>query len=203
MVKIHHAKQSRSMRVVWLAEELELPYDIVPIEMFSDAMKAPDFLKVHPLGKVPAIEDGDFVLWETTAILTYLDSKYGAEALVPPGGTEAGAQVAQWMGFGENPLTIIMGEIASHGGAMPADRRIPALVDRGNEMAPALVRVVERALGDQPFICGDAFTAADIMLGFGLGIAVYLNFVNAETPRCQAYLERLQSRPAFLRASQV
>ncbi len=203
MLKIHHSKQSRSMRVVWLAEELGLEYEIVPVEMFSDAMKAPEYLSIHPLGKVPAIEDGDFVLWETTAILTYLDAQYGKRAWVPSGATREGARVAQWMAFGENPLTIIMGEIAAHSGPLPPDRRIPALVERGNEMAPALVRVVERALGDQPYICGDALTAADIMIGFGLGIAAFLTFVNDETPRCQAYLSRLQGRPAFQSAVAV
>lgn len=203
MLKIHHSKQSRSMRVVWLAEELGLDYEIVPIEMFSDAMKTPAYLSIHPLGKVPAIEDGDFVLWETTAILNYLDAQYGDRKWVPSGASQAGARVAQWMAFGENPLTIIMGEIAAHSGPMPADRRIPALVERGNEMAPSLVGVVERALTDQPYLCGDAVTAADIMVGFGLGIAAFLQFVNDETPRCQAYLARLQSRPAFQRAVAV
>ena len=203
MLKIHHSKHSRSMRVVWLAEELGLDYEVVPIEMFSDAMKTRAYLAIHPLGKVPAIEDEGFVLWETTAILAYLDTQYGEQALVPPGGTPSGAVVAQWMAFGENPLTIIMGEVAAHSGPMPPDRRIPALVERGNETGPELVRVVERALGDREYLCGDGFTAADIMVCFGLGIGSYLKFVNEQTPRCQAYLERLQSRPAFQRAAQV
>ena len=83
---------------------------------------------------------------------------------------------------------------------MPEERRIPALVDRGREIAPSLVEVVERALGNRSFILGDAFSAADITLTFGLMIAQYLGYVNDDTPRIRAYCERTMSRPAYQRA---
>ena len=111
-----------------------------------------------------------------------------------------GARALQWMEFGENALTVIMGEIAAHAGPMPEKWRIPALVDRGRAIAPALVGVVEDGLGDRPFIVGEAFSAADIMLGFGLGIARYLEFVSDATPRTRDYLEPLTARPAYQRA---
>ena len=203
MLKIHHSRQSRSMRVVWLCEELEIPYLVQPVEMFSDAMKRPEYLAIHPLGKVPAIEDDGFVLWETTAILQYLVGKHGDAGLIPPPETHAGALAIQWMDYGENPLTVIMGEVAAHGGALPEARRVPALVDRGRELAPALVNVVERELGDAPYILGEAFSAADIMLGFGLQIARHLAFVNDSTPRVRDYCDRLSARPAYQRAAVV
>lgn len=203
MLTIYHSPRSRSQRVVWLAEELGLPYRLHVLEMFSDAMKAPEYLRIHPLGKVPAIEDDGFVLWETTAILAYLIGRSGDGALLPPRETEAGARALQWMGFGENPLTVIMGEVAAHAGPMPEKSRIPALVERGRAVAPDLVAVVEAALEDRSYILGDAFSAADIMLGFGLGIARWLDFVNDATPRCRAYLERLEQRPAYRRSLAV
>ena len=207
MLKIYHSKQSRSMRVVWLCEEMGLPYEVESLAMFTPEMKTRDYLAIHPLGKVPAIDDDGFVLWETGAIFEYLVAKHGrakgAEALIPPRETQAGALATQWMGYGENPLTIIMGEIAAHSGPMPEAMRIPALVDRGREIAPALVGVVERALGDRPFILGEAFSAADIMLGFGLNIARHLQFVSDQTPRAIAYCDRLVARPAFQRAASV
>jgi glutathione S-transferase len=189
------------MRVVWLCEEIGLDYRLEPVEMFSDAMKRPEYLAIHPLGKVPAIEDDGFVLWETSAIVQYLDAKYGAGELIPPRDTEAGALAIQWLEYGENPLTVIMGEIAAHSGPMPEKWRVPALVDRGREIAPSLVGVVERALGEQTWILGDAFSAADIMLTFGLIIADHLGYVNDETPRVRAYCERAMARPAFQRAA--
>ncbi len=200
MLTIHHSPQSRSTRVVWYCEELGLDYRLEPVEMFSDAMKRPEYLAVHPLGKVPALDDDGFVLWETGAILQYLDAKHGGGALIPPPDTEAGARTAQWMGFGENPLTIIMGEIAAHSGPMPEKWRVPALVDRGRETAPELVAVVERALGDAPWIVGETFSAADIMLAYGLMIARHLGFVSEATPRTLAYCDRAMARPAFGRA---
>ena len=203
MITIYHSPRSRSQRVVWLAEELGLPYRLHTVEMFSDAMRAPDHLRIHPLGKVPAIDDGGFVLWETTAILAYLIGRYSDGALLPPRETESGARALQWMEFGENPLTVILGEIAAHSGPMPAARRIPALVERGHAIAPELVAVVENALAGRAYILGDPFSAADIMLGFGLGIARHLELVNASTPRTRDYLDRLTARPAYQRAASV
>jgi len=191
------------MRVVWLAEELGIPYRIQSFEMFGEAMKAKAYLAIHPLGKVPAIDDDGFVLWETSAILEWLEGRHGDGALIPPGDTREGALARQWMGFGENPLTVIMGEVAAHAGPMPEAWRVPALVTRGREVAPSLVAVVERALDGRPYILGDRFGAADIMLGFGLGIARHLDFVNAGTPRTLAYCERLFARPAYRRAAAV
>ena len=200
MLKIYHSRQSRSMRVVWLAEEIGLAYELEHLAMFTPEMKTPEYLAIHPLGKVPAIDDDGFILWETGAIFEYLVAKYTDGALIPPRDSRAGALAAQWIGYGENPLTIIMGEIAAHSGPIPDDMKIPGLVDRGRDIAPALVGTVERALGDQPFILGDTFSAADIMLGFGLNIARYLEFVNDKTPRVRDYCDRLLARPACQRA---
>lgn len=200
MLTIHHSPQSRSLRVVWLAEELGLSYRLEEKVMFSDELKSPEYLAIHPLGKVPAIEDDGFVLWETSAILQYLVARYSDGALMPPADTPQGARQLQWMAFGENPLTVTMGEIAANDFALPEERRVPALVERGRELAPALVRIVERALDPGPYVLGESFTAADIMLSFGLNIAQYLGFVDDATPRTRDYCARLMARPAYQRA---
>ena len=200
MITIHHSPLSRSMRVVWFCEEIGLDYRLQSVEMFSAEMKRPEYLAVNPLGKVPAIEDDGFVLWETSAILQYLDARYGDGQLIPPRDTQAGALALQWLEYGENPLTVIMGEIVAHGGALPEERRVPALVERGREIAAELVNVVETSLGQQQWILGDAFSAADIMLVFGLMIADHLGYITDATPRVRAYLDRAMARPAFQRA---
>lgn len=197
---LYHSPMSRSTRVVWLCEELGIPYRLETIELFSAAMKTPEYLSVNPLGKVPAIDDGGFVLWETSAILQYLDAKYGGGQLMPPRDTQAGAMAIQWLDYAESPLTVIMGEIAAHGGALPEAQRIPALVERGKDVAEELVGVVEQGLGDQQWILGDRFSAADITLVFALFIADHLGYVTADTPRLRAYLDRAMARPAFQRA---
>ncbi len=195
------------MRVLWLAEEIGLPYSTEILQMFSSEMQRADYLAIHPMGKVPAIDDDGFILWETTAIFDYLISKYSDGGLIPPRDTALGAKAVQWINFAENPLTIIMGEIVAHDGVLPPDRCIPALVERGRELAPDLIAIVEKALegdtsGAPEFILGDNFSAADIMLGFALNIAQYLGFVSESTPKTLAYCQRLTERPAFQRASQ-
>jgi glutathione S-transferase len=171
--------------------------------MFTPEMKTKAYLAIHPLGKVPAIDDEGFVLWETAAIFEYLVARYSDGSLIPPRETPEGARALQWMAYGENPLTVIMGEVAAHSGPIPEEMRIPALVDRGREIAPALVGVVERALDGRPYILGEDFSAADIMLGFGLNIARHLRFVDDGTPRVRDYCERLMARPACQRATAV
>ena len=84
---------------------------------------------------------------------------------------------------------------------MPQERRVPALVDRGRDVAQQIVNVVEQALGSNEWILGDTFSAADIMLVFGLMIADYLGYVNEATPRVRGYVDRAMARPAFQRAA--
>ena len=201
MLKIYHAPFSRSVRVLWLAEEINLSYQLESFTLFTAAMQTPAFLKVHPQGKVPAIDDNGFVLWETSAIIEYLVARYSDGALLPERASQAGATAVQWMEFAENQLTVIMAEIVAHGGILPQERIIPALVERGNSLAPQLIQIVEQALDGKLYILGDRFSAADIMLGFGLNIATYLEFVGHATPNCQAYCTRLANRPAYIRAN--
>jgi len=203
MIKIYHSPLSRSARVIWLAEEIGLDYSIEVLELFSDAMQHPDYLAVHPLGKVPAIDDNGFILWETPAIFDYLITRYSNGGLIPPRDTALGAQAVQWINFAENPLTIVLGEMVAHNGVLPPERCIPALVARGSDMVPDLVAIVETALQGKEFILGEQFSAADIMLCFALTIAQYLGFVDSATPNAMAYIERLMAREAYQRAAAV
>jgi len=200
MITIYHSPMTRSCRIIWLAEELGLDYEVKSFELFSEQMTGPEFLAIHPLGKVPAIKDGDFVLWETIAIMEYLVARYSAGELLPPRDTESGATAIQWMEFGENQLTVLASEIVVHDGILPAERTIPALVDRGRDELPKILAIVERALNDQPYIAGEHFTAADIVMGFALPIAMHAGFLGSDTPSCVAYHERLSARPAYQKA---
>tara|TARA_B100000767_G_scaffold173455_1_gene162295 strand:- start:2501 stop:3112 length:612 start_codon:yes stop_codon:yes gene_type:complete len=200
MITVYHSSLSRSVRVLWLAEEIGLAYQLKTVEMFSAEMQHPEFLAVHPQGKVPAIDDDGFILWETAAIFDYLVTKYSDGSLIPSRDTELGAKAVQWIHFSEGSLAVTMGEIAAHSAYLPASRRIPALVERGHELAPQIINIVEQSLSGQPFILGKDFSAADIMLAFGLNIARHLNFVNQSTPNCLAYCQRLEQRAAYQRA---
>lgn len=200
MITIYHSPMTRSCRIIWLAEELGLQYSLETYELFSEQMTAPGYLAVHPMGKVPAIRDGDFVLWETLAIMEYLVAKYSDGALLPPRDTAMGATAVQWMEFGENQLTVLASEVIVHDGILPPERTIPALIGRGRGELPKLLGIVETALAGQPFIAGDRFTAADIIMGFALPIAQHAGFLGSDTPRCLAYHETLAARPAYQKA---
>lgn len=200
MLTIYHVPMTRSCRIIWLAEELGLDYQLHSMELFSDEMSAPDYLAVHPLGKVPAIKDGDFILWETMAIMEYLISRYSDGALLPPRDTESGALAIQWMEFAENQLTVMASEVVVHDGFLPPERTIPALIDRGRDAMPALMGILENAVENKGYILGDEFSAADIMLGFAIPIATHAGFVNESTPAINAYFERLSRRAAYQKA---
>lgn len=203
MITIFHSPMSRSCRVIWLAEELGLDYQLETLELFTKEMSGPGYLAIHPLGKVPAIQDGELVLWETMAIMEYLIAKYSDGALLPPRNTAAGAKTIQWMEFSENQLTVLASEVIAHNGLLPEKRTIPALIERGNNELPRLVAIVESALKNQDYIVGKQFTAADIMLGFALLIVTHLGFVNDDTPLCKAYYERLAARPGYQKAMEA
>ena len=200
MITIYHSPMTRSCRILWLAEELGLDYELVSFELFSEKMTAPEFMAIHPMGKVPAIIDGDFVLWETIAIIEYLVARYSTGALLPPRDTKPGATAIQWREFGENQLTVLASEIVVHDGILPAERTIPALVERGRDELPKIIGIIERALNRQPYIAGEHFTAADIVIGFALPIAMHAGFLGSDTPSCIAYHERLSARPAYQKA---
>lgn len=201
MITLYHSPMARSCRIIWLAEELGIDYTLETMALFSPEMTGPSYLAIHPLGKVPAIKDGELTLWETLAIVEYVTAKYGNTDMLPPRDTARGAKAVQWMEFGENQLTLMASEVIVHATDMlPEERRIPALVERGKQELPKLVGVVEAALEEQEYITGDTFTAADIILGFALMITVHAGFVNETTPRCLAYYQRLSERPAYQKA---
>lgn len=200
MITIYHSPMTRSCRIIWLAEELGLDYELITFELFSEEMSGPEFLAISPMGKVPAVKDGDFVLWETLAIMEYLVDKYSDGELLPPRGTELGARTVQWLEFGENQLTVLASEIVVHDGILPAERTIPALIDRGRGELPKILGIVENALAGSRFIAGDQFTAADIVMGFALPIASHAGFLDDSTPSCLSYLEALSARPAYQKA---
>lgn len=200
MLTIYHSPMTRSCRILWLAEELGLEYQLHTMELFSAEMSSAEYLAIHPLGKVPAIKDGDFVLWETIAIMEYLIAKYSDGNLLPARGTEPGAQAIQWMEFAENQLTVMASEVLVHDGILPPERTIPELIQRGRQALPGMIKIVEDAVTNKPYLMGEQFSAADIMMGFAIPIAMHAGFVNESTPAINSYFERLSARPAFQKA---
>ena len=200
MIKLHHAQLTRSIRIVWLLEELGIPYELVTV-----AFKPPrrSFEQNTPSGKFPVIQDGDLVMSESGAILEYLIEKYGKGRLAPPlGSTDRGAYL-QWVHFAEATAFPPMGDIARHTMFLPEAERIPQVADDGRARAQNALDVVERALARKHYLVGDELSGADIMMGYSLMAARMLGILGARHPNVAAYWERLAARPGFQKAMSV
>ena len=212
MVVVHHLNNSRSQRVLWLLEELELPYEVKRYERDSKTMLAPPaLLAIHPLGKSPVIVDGDVTVAESGAIIEYLVDKYGAGRLIPPAGSRERLRYTYWLHYAEGsamtPLLfkLVFDRIAANPAPWPVSaiaRRIAATVTR-SFVTPNLTRqldYVEAELGSQAWFAGAQFTAADVQMSFPLEIAVSRAGLDAGRPNSIAFLERIHARDAYRRA---
>jgi len=212
MLVVHHLNNSRSQRVLWLLEELGLPYEVKRYERDPKTMLAPPaLLATHPLGKSPVIVDGDVTMAETGAIIEYLVDKYGGGRLIPPAGSRERLRYTYWLHYAEGsamtPLLfkLVFDRIAANPAPWPIStiaRRIAATVTE-SFIAPNLTRhldYIEAELGSQPWFAGAQFTAGDVQMSFPLEIAVSRAGLNASRPNSMAFLERIHARDAYKRA---
>ncbi len=194
---VHHLENSRSQRVLWMLEELGLPYEVKRYERNKQTMLAPPELKkVHPLGKSPVIEDGGLILIETGAIIEYLVEKYGNGQLLPPD-AERGAYL-EWLHFTEGTLgmPMLMRLLAPRLG-LPAT----AIGFMDAELTKQL-DWIEGQLANRQFLCGDTFTGADINLEYMLEHAEQMGLLSTR-PNLNGYLQRLKARPAYKQAIEL
>jgi glutathione S-transferase len=198
MIVLHHLNNSRSQRIVWLLEELAVPYRIEQHRRDPKTNLAPPALKaVHPLGKAPVIEDGELAVAESGAIIEYLVERYGKGRLAPKRSTPEHVRYLQWMHFAEGTLMLhlvarmYLGRVAD--GAHPVRTRVDGMV--GDELD-----LVERELAGSEYLAGEQFTAADIQMMFPLEFAAFYELIADRHPRTRAYVARMQARPAYRRA---
>jgi len=197
MIKLYHAPVSRSVRIYWLLEELGVPYRL---EVVTFQIPKMPFSQHTPLGKVPVLEDGDVVMLESGAILEYLIERYGQGKLAPAVGSPQRAAYLQWLHFAEATLFPPLGEIVRHTLFKPEAERIQAVVEDARARAEATLDVVERHFAGKEYLLGPDFSGADVMMGFTLLAAKRLRVLGDRYPNLEAYLARLQARPALQKA---
>jgi len=212
VIVVHHLNNSRSQRVLWLLEELGVPYEVKRYQRDVKTMLAPPELRaVHPLGKSPVISDGGLTMAESGAIIEYLVSRYGAERLIPREGTPERLRYTYWMHFAEGsampPLLMKLIFDRIEKGPMPFFARPIARAIAGKAKSgfvqPNIDRTLdfmETELGGHEWFAGAAFTAADIQMSFPLEAAASRGGLNASRPKLWAFLRRIHERPAYLRA---
>ena len=200
MITLFHAAKSRSVRVRWLLEELGLPYEVTTLTFTPDSLKGAAYAKVNPLGRVPAIVDGDVTMFESGAILEWLLEQYGQGRLQPKPGSPTRPAYLQWFHFAEATALPPVSDFVQHAFLRPEEARIPAMVPDAQRRAGEWLDVVEKTLAGKTWITGDDFTAADVMLGYSLFLAGLLGLAG-DRPNVAAYLGRCQARPAFQKAT--
>lgn len=212
MITVHHLNNSRSQRILWLLEELGLPYEIRRYQRDPKTMLAPPKLRaVHPLGKSPVITDGDLTLAESGAIVEYLADRYGDGALIPPHGTPQRLRCNYWLHYAEGSamppllLKLVFRRVEAAPAPFfvkPVARGIARKVQR-DFVDPQLklhLDYLEGELGRSEWFAGDTFGVADIQMSFPLEAFAARGGLDAGHPRLAAFLQRIHARPAYRRA---
>ncbi len=212
MIVVHHLNNSRSQRILWLLEELELPYEIVRYQRDPRTMLAPPELRrIHPLGKSPVLVDGEFTLAESGAIIEYLAERYGEGRLLPPAGTPARLRCRYWLHYAEGSLMpplllkLVFHKVATAPApflARPVVKGVAAKANRGfiDPQLKLHLDYLEGELAEHPWFAGDDFSVADIQLSFPLEAATARAGLDANRPKLWDFLQRIHARPAYRRA---
>lgn len=210
MIRVHHLENSRSQRILWLLEELSLPYEIVHYKRDPETMLAPDSLrKIHPLGKSPVIDDDGVVVAETGAIIEYIIEQHGGGHLKPPPGSADARAWTYWMHYAEGSamppllMKLVFQQLPQRANALmrPLVKGVTSRTEEGF-VDPRLAEHIaywDSALTETGWFAGKEFSAADIMMSFPLEAAVsrggagtYANITD--------FLGRIHTRPAYLTA---
>ncbi len=187
---------TRSLRVTWTLEELQLDYEYRLVDLAKGELQSPEFLAINPAGKIPALQCEDGILTESGAIAEYLVERHPGAALMPAEGAFRRGVCRQWCLFALTELEQPVWTIGKHKFALPRDQRCAEIFpSAGWEFQRALKRLSE-GLGDQDYLLGDSFSLADIFIGHTLfwGMAFKQPI---EAPNVRAYVERLGQRPAL------
>jgi glutathione S-transferase len=212
MLTVHHLNNSRSQRVLWLLEELGVPYEVKRYQRDAKTMLAPpELLAVHPLGKSPVLVDNGVTVAESGAVVEYLMDRYGAGRLIPPAGTPERLRYTYWLHYAEGSamppllLKLIFDRVANGPAPWPISlvaRKIAATVQNGF-IGPQLKRHLdyqEAELTARTWFAGEEFTAADVQMSFPLEAAASRAGLNVSRPHLWNFLERIHARPAYQRA---
>jgi len=202
-MKIYHAKNTRSIRVIWLCEELTIPLEVETIDFSPSYRNSPEWRAKSPTGKVPVMDDGDIRLFESGAMMDYILHRYAAGALQPAADNfKEVALYKQWCWFAEATLARPLGDIAQHTRVRPPAERLAAVVDDARLRAGVFLDTLESSLEGRDYLLASGFSAADIMLGYSLRLAAVVNIELSGWANLNAYYERLLARPGFHKALQ-
>lgn len=191
---LYYAPRSRAFRGLWMLEELGEPYDIRLVDIDRGEQKSAAYLAINPAGKVPALRDGDTMVTESAAICTYLADRYPAAELAPAVNAPDRGAYLNWMFYAVGcmePAVL----------AQAREWDVPARQAAWGDYR-TMLDVVARGLSRGPYLLGDRFSAADVMVGSNLHFCLQFDLM-PKRPEFVTYVERLEDRPAFQRANAI
>lgn len=195
MMKLYWAPRTRSFTTLWMMEEAGQPYERVLIDTSAGAQKSPDFLAINPMGKVPALKDGDATMAEAAAICAYVADRYQDAHLAPSIDDPRRAKYLYWMFFAPSCIEPAIMQIFTK-------LEVPSSSAGWGE-ATQVFDVLDQAVAKGPWLLGEDFSATDVVIGAGLNFAIRLFKMVPARPSFDRYLDRCAARPAFQRATEI
>jgi glutathione S-transferase len=193
VMKLFEFPPTRSIRVRWTLQELEVDFEATTVNMLAGEHRQPAFLAINPAGKIPALLDGDLVLTESVAIAVYLADKYPEKKLIPAD-LEQRAQHNRWLLFTATELEQPLWRITRHTNLYPQSKRLPGDVALAREEFTAMAGVLDAHMHGRQFVIGNTATVADFVLAYTLDWANEVKLLDAFPP-LHDYMERMYARP--------
>jgi glutathione S-transferase len=199
MLKLHFAPNSRAGRIVWLLEELQLPYELNRMAFHPKDLKSDEHRARHPLGRVPVLEDGAVSIYESGAIVEYILARHNNGGLKPAVESPEFPGYLQWFHYCEGMVMPPVNTIVVQTVLLPPDRRDETALGQAQRLLTRALAPVDEALAGKEYLIGD-FSGADIMLGHACFMSNRLGCVTDDMKNLKAYVERIAARPAFQKA---
>jgi glutathione S-transferase len=193
-MKLFFAPRTRATRPRWMIEELGVPCEIVPVDLGAKQNRAPEYLRIHPLGQVPALVDGSVAVFESIAICLYLADRFPERGLAPPASSLLRAPYYQWLFFCASTIEPAIGRASQHGGDVAEPER-----EKARARFAEAADVLTQALGKADHMLGDAFSTVDVIVGSNLNWARRVGLLEGYGA-LSGYVDRLLARPAARRA---
>ena len=196
MLKVHFAPNSRAGRIIWLLEELELPYEVNKMDFHPKDLKSDEHRSRHPLGRIPVLDDGDIRIYESGAIVEYILERHKNGGLKPDVSSNSYPDYLQWFHYCEGMVMPPINTIVVQTILLPEDRRDETVLNQAKKLLSKSLEPVNKELEGKEYLIGD-FSAADIMLGHACFMSNRLGCVSEEMSNMKSYVDNINKRPAF------
>ena len=198
-MKLYFAPNSRAVRIAWLLEELGLEYDVEKYKVGDRALRTPEYYKIHPMGRIPVLEDGETRIYESGAIVQYLLARHGDGKFVPDVNDPSFPEYLQWLHYAEGSIMGQVNILVVETILLPPEKRNDVNVNRALKLLRVALGNVDNRLQDREYLTG-TFTGADIMTGHACFGAMNAGAEIDDYEHLTAYINRLLKRPALEKA---